>query len=238
VVGQVASGLLFKKIGHSKWQLVGCCIGMTAFLGGMAAVNANNRSLAISFTILAGFFVGALELITIIVSGLICQPGDIGLASGLMGSLKQVSGSIAASIYVSILSNRLGKTIPANVTPAVLSAGLPASDLVPLYRALAEGTTSALEAVPGMNADVLAAVGNAMKVANTQAFQTVYLVSIVFGGLAIIAALFSQSVDHLMTDYVARKIRGLDGRNDDLVHFDEKLEGLPTSIDNHGTKII
>ena len=130
------------------------------------------------------------------------------------------------------------KTLPANVTPAVLSAGLPTSDLVSLYSAIANGTTSALEAVPGMNAEVLAAVGNAMKVAYAQAFQTVYLVSIVFGGLAIIAALFSESVDHLMTDYVARKIRGLDGKSDDLVHSDEKSEGLPTSTEDHETKII
>lgn len=48
VVGQVVSGLVFKRIGHVKWQLVGCCVGFTAFLGGMAAVNASNRGLAIA----------------------------------------------------------------------------------------------------------------------------------------------------------------------------------------------
>ena len=48
VTGQVLSGLLFKKIGHIKWQLVGCCVGFTAFLGGMAGVNASNRGVAIA----------------------------------------------------------------------------------------------------------------------------------------------------------------------------------------------
>jgi hypothetical protein len=39
---------MFQRIGFVKWQLVGCCVGFTAFLGGMAAVNASNRGLAIA----------------------------------------------------------------------------------------------------------------------------------------------------------------------------------------------
>lgn len=126
VVGQVVSGLLFKKIGHVKWQLVGCCVGFTAFLGGMAGVNASNRSVAIAvclkpasvlfptkiaklisfyqLTILAGFCVGFLELITIIIAGLVCKPGDIGLASGLLGSFRQASGSIAGELRNTVYS--------------------------------------------------------------------------------------------------------------------------------------
>lgn len=210
VVGQIISGLVFKRVGHVKWQLVGCCVGFTAFLGGMAAVNASNRGLAIALTILAGLCVGALELITLIIAGLVCNPGDIGLASGLLGSFRQASGSIAASIYVSILTNRLTTTLPANVAPAALSAGLPSADLPALFAAIAAGTATAMEAVPGITPTVIAAVGDAVKVAYSQAFKTVYLTSIAFGGLSIIAALFITSVDHLMTDFVARKIRGVE----------------------------
>jgi MFS family permease len=231
VVGQIVSGLLFKRVGYVKWQLVGCCIGFTAFLGGMAAVNASNRGLAIALTILAGLCVGALELITIIIAGLVCKPGDIGLASGLLGSFRQASGSIAASIYVSILTNRLTTTLPANVAPAALKAGLPSADLPALFAAIGAGTPAALEAVPDISPAIMVAVGDAVKVAYSQAFQTVYLTSIAFGGLAIIAALFITSIDDLMTDFVARKIQGVDKKLVGSVTSGDERESNTTTAD-------
>jgi hypothetical protein len=51
-------------------------------------------------------------------------------------------------------------------------------------------------------------VGNAIKTADSQAFKTVYLTSIAFGGLSILAALFAQNIDEKLTDQVARKFRG------------------------------
>ncbi|CZR65194.1 uncharacterized protein PAC_15094 [Phialocephala subalpina] len=229
VVGQVISGLGFKRIGHVKWQLVGCCVGFTAFLGGMAAVNATNRGLAIALTILAGLCVGALELITIIIAGLVCKPSDIGLASGLLGSFRQASGSIAASIYVSILTNRLTTTLPSNVAPAALNAGLPNTSLPALFAAIGVGTETAMEGVPGITPGIIAAVGDAVKVAYSQAFKTVYLTSIAFGGLSIIAALFITSIDDLMTNFVARKMRGQETKNIDSMDKKERANAVMES---------
>lgn len=115
-------------------------------------------------------------------------------------------------------------TIPANVTPAALNAGLPKADLAALFTALAAGTTAALEAVPGITPAIIAAVGEAEKVANAQAFKTVYLTSIAFGGLSIIAALFITPIDDLMTDYVARKFRGVETIPSDPVKSEEGKE--------------
>jgi hypothetical protein len=69
-----------------------------------------------------------------------------------------------------------------------------------------------MEAVPDISPAIMVAVGNAVKAAYAQAFKTVYLTSIAFGGLAIIAALFITSIDDLMTDFVARKIQGVDAK--------------------------
>ena len=124
--------------------------------------------------------------------------------------LQLLRKSSTAAIYVSILTNRLTQTIPKNVSPAALSAGLPSRDLPDLFAAISAGTATAMEQVPGITPNVIAAVEAALKVAYAQAFKTVYLTSIAFGGLAIIAALFTTSVDDLMTDFVARKIQGVD----------------------------
>jgi hypothetical protein len=48
-----------------------------------------------------------------------------------------------------------------------------------------------------------------MKTADYQAFKTVYLASIAFGGLSICAALCAQNVDEKLTDQVARRFRGM-----------------------------
>ena len=209
VVGQVAAGLVFKPIGHAKYQLIACCVGMTVFLGGLAAADQYHKTLAIAFTILGGLSVGFLELITIIMAGLVCEPGDIGLASGFLASLRQVFGTIAATIYVTILENRLKVTLPADVVPAAVKAGLKASEIPALFDAITAGTAAALNAVPGITPAIEKAVGGALQDAYYAAFKTVYLVSITFGGLAILAALFSKNIDELMTGQVARKMRGI-----------------------------
>ena len=59
------------------------------------------KVLILQFTSIGGFFVGYLELITIIMCPLYCKPEDIGLASGFLGSAKQVAGTIASK-YISI----------------------------------------------------------------------------------------------------------------------------------------
>jgi N-acetylmuramic acid 6-phosphate (MurNAc-6-P) etherase len=138
---------------------------------------------------------------------------------------------LVASIYVSILTNRLATTLPANVAPAASKAGLPTTALPALFAALAAGTPTALEAVPGINPTIIAAVGDAVKTAYTQAFKTVYLTSIAFGGLAIIAALFVTPIDGLLTDFVARKIRGVEAKHVDPVDSsDEKKKSITATL--------
>jgi len=157
-------------------------------------------------------------------AGLVCEPGDIGLASGFLAALRQIFGTIAsmldvlfcytlanfilATIYVTILTNRLKTTVPDNVIPAAKEAGLPATSFESLFTALASGTAAALEKVPGITTKIISAVGEAMKTADSQAFKTVYLTSIAFGGLSIIAALCASNVDEKLTNNVARKFRG------------------------------
>jgi hypothetical protein len=209
VLGQVLAGIVFKLIGYAKYQLLACCVGMTVFIAGLATANQYHKSLAIAFTLLGGICVGFLELITIIMAGLVCEPGDIGLASGFLASLRQVFGTIAVTIYVTILQNRLNVNLPADIIPAVIEAGLKESAIPALFEAITIGTPAAFAKVPGITPAILGAVGGALQDAYAASFKTVYLVSITFGALACIAALFSQNVDDKLTGQVARKMRGI-----------------------------
>lgn len=65
-----------------------------------------------------------------------------------------------------------------------------------------------MASVPGITDRIISAVDNASKSAYSQAYTTVFLVSIAFGGLAIIAALASVSVDDKLNNKVAAKLAG------------------------------
>lgn len=161
----------------------------------------------------------------LVMNGLVHHPRDLGLANGFLGSVRNTVGTVSGtapfrrfflfftdshqvSIYVAILDRRLAANLPVDVSSAVVKAGLPRSEVPAVLAAVANGTAAALEAVPGMNTIIEAAVADGVKTAYSSSFRTVYLASLAFGALAIIAALFSENIDHLLTGYVSRRIRG------------------------------
>lgn len=113
---------------------------------------------------------------------------------------------LPVSIYLSVYTERLNAFLPRNIVPAVENAGLPASSIPALFSAMTNGTASALQGVPGMNDNILAALDIATKSAYVSAFRIVYLCSISFGGLSIIVAFFTQGVDKYMTSFVNKTI--------------------------------
>jgi hypothetical protein len=42
------AGLLMKPLGHARWQLVGCTVVMTTFLGAMASTNQYRKEYGIA----------------------------------------------------------------------------------------------------------------------------------------------------------------------------------------------
>ena len=122
-----------------------------------------------------------------------------------------------ASIYVAIFTNRLTANLPADIVPAVEKAGLPASSVLPLFGAIKNGTAAALEAVPGINAKIIAALGTATQDAYASSFKTVYLSSLSFGAVSIIASFFMTDIKHFLTDFVNKAIHDPRKGNDDAV---------------------
>ena len=101
------------------------------------------------------------------------------------------------------MTNRLATTIPSVVGGAAVSAGLPESELPEVLTAVAAGTVAE---VPGITKSILAAIAGALPTAYGQAFKTVYLASIGFGGIAIIGSLLTKDPKEHLTDKVERKM--------------------------------
>ncbi|KJR88486.1 siderophore iron transporter [Sporothrix schenckii 1099-18] len=199
-LGQICAGAIIRWGGNVRYWMIFSTFAMVGFVASLAALTPEKKGMGIALTILGPFFVGFIELTSLALAPLFCRAEDIGLASGLLASIRSAGGSVAVAVYSAILSNRLLTTIPANIGPAVEQAGLPASDVPALLKAYTAGN------ITSYSPAVQAAVAVADPIAYTQAFKTVYLASLGFGGIAIIGCLFSKDAQKHLTSKVERKM--------------------------------
>lgn len=213
--GQICAGITIRPFGKAlkaHWQMRVAAMGMCSFVAGMAAVTIDRGNMAIAFMALAGFSVGYVELLALIMVPFTCPPGDIGLASGFQSSCRGTSGTIATAIYATVLANRNVINIPGQVGPAAIAAGLPESSVAAAIAAAEAGTPAAFAKVPGMTPAIQAAITLATRVANAMSFRTMFLVSLAFGLTSVIGSFFIGNLDEHLTDDVARKLQDRKGR--------------------------
>ncbi len=221
-VGEVIIAPFFRILGHPNIQLVVWSTIMTVLTALMALVHQGDMALALTLTTLGGVAVGAVECITIVISGLVVPPEDIGASQGFYTSMRAVTGTIALSIYVSVYSARLPVFLTREVTAYAEDAGLPTDSLAPLFTAIANGTAAALDAVPGINDTIAEAVTEGTLQAYHMAFKVVFLSSIAFGGVAIIASAFVQDIDKFMSSYVNKTLHRRGEVPAQHAHHDQK----------------
>lgn len=226
ISGEVTGCFVAKPLGKTKYQIIAASIlsgtllacklptqfllisqviiQANMFLKGMATCDENTKSRAIGLLFMGAFFIGWENGIAVAITTIeIPDQRDIGIATGIMGSLRSTMGSICAAIYTAVLTNRLADEIPAKVIPAITEAGLPV-DSVPVYLlALTTRNTALFNTVEGITPSILSAGATAYRLAATASYRTVFLTTIAFSGISFICAWFTPNVDHRMTNEVA-----------------------------------
>ncbi|KAH8176649.1 fungal trichothecene efflux pump (TRI12) domain-containing protein [Sarocladium implicatum] len=207
-LGQICAGAIIRWGGNVRYWLIGSTFAMVGFVSSLAALTPSHKNLGIALTILGPFMVGFSELASLALAPLFCKAEDIGLASGLLASIRSAGGSIAIAVYTTILSNRLSTTIPEKLIPAATEAGLSQSAIPDLLAAVPTKDFTSF------SSSIQQAVAGAMPFAYAEAFKTVYLASLGFGGIAIIGCLFSKDAQKHLTNKVERKMHdGKKARN-------------------------
>ncbi|OBT82281.1 hypothetical protein VE02_09080 [Pseudogymnoascus sp. 03VT05] len=173
-------------IGHPKWTLIISNIWMTAFIGALAHCNPNNKTFAIVCSFLAALPIGFIEQQTGAIAQLVVGDREIGTSFGTMA--------------------KIPVELEAHILPAALNAGLPASSIADLFAAIFASSETAMAAVPGINADIIKAVGRAQLDEYAAAYCYVYYATIPFGVLATASAVALRPVAHLLTSNVPKMV--------------------------------
>lgn len=201
--GQIVGGNLCRRLGRQKLQLVIASVCMTAFLGSCACATPFNQNTIVVLLFLGCFSMGWLEVVSLAITSIsIKDQAEIGTAVGIAGSIRSVISTVASAVYTVILTNRLAKTIPEEVPPKLIAAGLPSTSVASFLSAVSVGTPAAFSKVPGLTAAIEATGITAYKVASSHAYQTVFYSTLAFSIIAILMACLSPTVDDLMTDQV------------------------------------
>jgi hypothetical protein len=118
------------------------------------------------------------------------------------------------------------------VAPSLVQAGLPPTSLEPFLGALAQGNVAVLQTVPGVSPTIIGVGIQTLTDAYAQAFKIgrsfhdlgsneadqsdkVWLATIAFGGLAVIASFFALDLDNKMSRDMIRRLTDRAGEKPD-----------------------
>lgn len=211
-LGQLFGGFGLSYIPKVKWQSITVAVCSMAFVSALASISETQHSAFIAFGVLGCFFIGYLDNIMFPAITLVIEPQDIGLATGVLGSMRGFGGAVAQSLYVSLLNTKVGHYLPKYVTPAAVQSGLPASSLPSLFAGI---TTGNLSAVPNITPAIIGVVAQETKHAYIDSFHIVFYATIPFSVLLIVAACFVPNMEGVLTSHVAKRLQHMGGEAKD-----------------------
>ncbi|KAF2500435.1 fungal trichothecene efflux pump [Lophium mytilinum] len=204
LLGQAVGGFAISYIPKVKIQVIVLACLATAFLGAQAALSVDSHTRFITLGVLGTFVVGWIDNITFPGVTMIYEAQDIGLATGILGSIRAVGGAVAQALYVSILTTKVTQYLPEYVVPAAVGAGLPASSIPALFAGITAGNFSA---VPDITPEIIAATGAAVTHAYVSSFHIVFYAVIPFGCLLIFFAALTPNFEKYLTHNVSRRLQ-------------------------------
>jgi hypothetical protein len=196
--GEILAGFSKKKM---HWVIRFCFLAGSVLLAAMATCTPDTPTRAIVLLLLGTTFIGANECLTSTCATIcIDDQREIGTALGVGGSSRSFISTLASTVYTVVLSNRLAVTIPEQVPPALINAGLPSSSTASWLAAYAAG--GPFDDIPGMTPEILAVGTRAYKFASADAYRTVFLTTLAFSGIGIVLTWFAPNVDDKLTGEV------------------------------------
>lgn len=204
LLGQLIAGFCISYVPKVKWQCIIASGLAFAFMTSLTTISIDRWSATIALGVLTCTSIGFVENISFPGVTLIWEAQDIGLATGVLGSIRGFGGAIAQALYVSVLNNELAKNIPKLVVPAAVDAGLPQSSVQDL---LAGTSTGDFSAVPGITDAILNVVALALKDSYIASFKIVFYTTIPFSFILFAMSFLVPNMEKYLGNNVAKKLQ-------------------------------
>ena len=205
IVGPIA-GWVFIRVGHARWVLTTTVFLLSVVSGAQAIVTPTSNIASTILTALIGGLVAAATVITTTMIQLGVPHEFIGVATGLAITMRSVGGSVATTIYSTVLSSRFKSYLVTDAAGPLAAAGVNPESVGPIIAALLSGSAHD-PVLAGLSPEVLGLAAQGIKEAFAHSLRIVYLVSIAFGVIGTICVSFSKNVDHLMTKKIEVRLR-------------------------------
>ena len=205
ILGQILGGLGVRYIPRMKLQMVVAGSVMMTFIAAIAAAKPGTEMRTTAFMLIGTTAAGYCDNLALSTMALMWEPDDIGLVAGVLSVFRSITGAIATSMYSSILMTEMKQYLARYVGLASIHAGL-AEDSIPAV--LDAAYTGNLSTIPDLDPEAFAAIEMAANLAYSLSFRTVFLCTIPFGAILLIAAIgWVPDVERYMTSEVARKLQ-------------------------------
>jgi len=173
---------------------------MAVGFGTLATVTENTPALAVGLSFLGGFGAGGIVQPATTMLTIISSDELIGTIIAIALSVRIVGESIGFTIYDNVLTNKLADILPVNVGDAAITAGLPYNQITTFLGTYFSTNSSALAQYSPL---ILQAAQEATTTSYVVGFRLIYLISIAFGGSAVVGSLFLGDIRKHMVNRVA-----------------------------------
>ncbi|KAF2159271.1 hypothetical protein M409DRAFT_71157 [Zasmidium cellare ATCC 36951] len=183
--------------GHNKELMIVSSVLMTAGCGSLAVAKVDNMGTLWGLLTLAGLGIGGIVVPASIITTIICPDDLIATVAALTLAIRVIGGSIGYCVYYNVFVSKFVPKATLNITNETIigeAIKLTADSLIDRIADL-----PGVVGVPGAHEGIV----YAGQVAYAEAYVYVYLVSIAFGSISIIAACFLGDISKYMDDHVA-----------------------------------
>lgn len=192
--------------GGNRALMIASSVMMTAGCGAMAIGRVDNMYQLWGILVLAGLGIGGIVVPASVITMIVCPDDLIATVAALTLSIRVIGGSIGYSIYYNVFVNKFVPYATEYIGGVLVGAGVTDPAVIGEVIALTgDALPDRIKLIPGIagNEALFDAVVYAGQVAYAAAYKYVYLVSIAFGVISTICALFLGDISAYMDDHVA-----------------------------------
>lgn len=193
--------------GRNRELMIVSSVIMTAGCGALAVADVHNLNTVYGLLVVAGLGIGGIVVPASIITTIICPDDLIATVAALTLAIRVIGGSVGYCVYYNVF---IAKFVPKATyyIGGTMYEYLHITDLELIKEAITLTGASLLDdlhLIPGIgnNETAWTMVVEAGKIAYAESYKYVYLTSIAFGAVSIVAALFLPNMDKYMDDHVA-----------------------------------